>query len=267
MVRRTSRSGPPVFFGCGKLKRRWEVAAVPAILAWLFMTEWLSLAVFAQDALSPPTLMVKRCDDFTVTGQGDAAAWQSTDWVKMNRRTNGVHDYESRFKMLYSSKGVYVLFAATDKTLTATMEADFLDLWHEDVFECFFWTSETQTLYFEYEISPLGFELPILVPNLDGNFLGWRPWHYEGERKTQKKIAVDGGSPRPLASVKSWQAEVFIPYDLLKPLAGVPPKSGSHWRANFYRMDYDDGQTSAWQWAPVGASFHEFKKFGTLTFE
>jgi hypothetical protein len=28
-------------------------------------------------------------------------------------------------------------------------------------------------------------ELPILIPNFGGQFLGWRPWHYEGMRKTQ----------------------------------------------------------------------------------
>ncbi len=33
---------------------------------------------------------------------------------------------------------------------------------------------------------------------------------------------------------------MFVPFELLKPLANVPPKSGTRWRANFYRMDYDD---------------------------
>jgi hypothetical protein len=47
----------------------------------------------------------------------------------------------------------------------------------------------------------------------------------------------------------------------------VPPKSRSKWRANFDRMDYDQPQPWAWDWAPVGPSFHEYKKFGTLEFE
>jgi hypothetical protein len=38
-------------------------------------------------------------------------------------------------------------------------------------------------------------------------------------------------------------------------------------RANFYRMDYDDGKKTSWDWAPVGPSFHEFQKFGTLLFQ
>ena len=58
-----------------------------------------------------------------------------------------------------------------------------------------------------------------------------------------------------------------MPFELLKPLGNVPAKSGTVWRANFYRMDYDQGRTRSWDWSRVGPSFHEFQKFGTLVFE
>ncbi len=103
--------------------------------------------------------------------------------------------------MLYSATGVYVLFDGTDAMLTATMKEDFLDLWNEDVFECFFWTDEKHPVYFEYEISPLGYELPILVPNLDGRFLGWRPWHYDGDRKIRKQVSATGGTNVSMSKV------------------------------------------------------------------
>ena len=217
--------------------------------------------------VEPPRVTVKKCEDFRVNGKGDHDAWQSTDWVDLKKRPKGTHDYAARFKMLYSDSGVYVLFDGSDRILTATMKEDFLDLWNEDVFECFFWTSEKHTVYFEYEISPLGYELPIMVPNLDGRFLGWRPWHYEGKRKIQKKVSATGGVNESMAEVKGWRAEVFIPHDLLTPLQNVPPKSGTQWRANFYRVDYDDKKVTGWDWARVGPSFHDFKNFGTLVFE
>jgi hypothetical protein len=47
----------------------------------------------------------------------------------------------------------------------------------------------------------------------------------------------------------------------------APPKPGARWRANFYRVDYDDGRQTSWDWARVGPNFHEFKKFGTLIFD
>ena len=120
-----------------------------------------------------------------------------------------------KFKMLYSKTGVYVLFSGSDARLTATMKEDFLDLWNEDVYEFFFWTDERLPLYFEYEISPLGYELPILVPNVDGKFLGWRPWHYEGDRKIQKATAITGGEKKSGASGRRLDRRDLRPLQLL----------------------------------------------------
>lgn len=223
-------------------------------------------AAAAKDELRP-RMVVKACEDFQITGRGDAEAWSQTAWVPLNARPGNQHSYAAQIKMLYSAKGLYVLFDGTDSRLTATMTADFDDLWNEDVYECFFWTNEDHPVYFEYEISPLGYELPILVPKLDGRFLGWRPWHYDGDRRTQKMVSVTGGEQLSMGRVSGWSAEVFIPYELLRPLSNVPPKSGTLWRANFYRMDYDEQKKSAWDWARVGPSFHEIEKFGTLVFE
>lgn len=214
----------------------------------------------------PPRLSVPHRPDFHLTGNGDASAWVDIDWVPLNRRPGGAHDYTARFKICWSDTGIYVLFDGSDKVLTATLQEDFLDLWEEDVYEVFFWPDEAHPVYFEYEISPLGYELPILVPNFGGRFLGWRPWHYEGERRTRKKVAVRGGEQASMAAVTGWSAEVFIPFTLLQPLANVPPRAGTTWRANVYRMDYDGGQHTQWDWARVGPSFHEFQRFGTLVF-
>jgi predicted TIM-barrel fold metal-dependent hydrolase len=212
-------------------------------------------------------MRVRQTEDFAVTGAGDAPAWDKTDWTPLNLRNSDGHKYETHVKMLYSKTGLYVLMEAEDGVITATMKEDFLDLWNEDVFEFFLWPDEKYSVYFEYEISPLGFELPIIIPNFDGKFLGWRPWHYEGQRKTQKATTVTGGPKQPGAKITGWKAEVFVPYYLLKPLQNVPPQPGTRWRANFYRVDYDGGKTTSWDWARVGSSFHEFDKFGTLIFE
>lgn len=212
-----------------------------------------------------PVARVKPCEDFEVNGRGDAAAWSEVPWVALEKRT-GSQAYASRFKLLYSKRGLYILFDGQDSKITATLQEDFADLWNEDVFEAFLWPSEKHTVYFEYEISPLGYELPILVPNLDGRFMGWRPWHYEGGRKVRKAVHVEKGESAGGAGIRGWRAEVFIPYELLKPLHDVPPRPGSRWRANFYRMDYDQG-AAAWSWARVGPSFHDYRNFGTLLFE
>ena len=249
-------------------QRNQQRNIVPGALAsCLFVLLAVTSNLGADEATKQPVIHVSDCDDFQLNGKGDSPQWERAEWVQLNRRPGGQHDYNARFKMLYSEKGIYVLFDAVDKTLTATMTEDFQDLWTEDVFECFFWTDERHPVYFEYEISPLGYELPILIPNLDGKFLGWRPWHYDGDRKTRKAVAVIGGKQESKAAIGGWRAEVFFPYDLLKPLRNVPPKKGTRWRANFYRVDYDNGQVTGWDWARVGPSFHEYKKFGTVIFD
>jgi hypothetical protein len=251
----------------GQRRANWTVAIAILVLIAGRPLCAQDKATTKEPVVNEPVLKISACADFEITGRGDAAAWERTAWVPLQRRPNGTHDYEARFKMLYSEKGIYVLFDGTDKILTATLREDFLDLWTEDVFECFFWTDEKYPIYFEYEISPLGRELPILIPNLDGTFLGWRPWHYDGERKTHTRVTATGGPQESHAQVSGWRAEIFFPYALFKPLGNVPPKPGTRWRANFYRVDYDDGHTTAWDWARVGPSFHEFRKFGTIVFQ
>jgi hypothetical protein len=212
-----------------------------------------------------PRVTVKLVDDFDVTGKGDGAAWQQAEWMPLRRRQADGHPYDSRFKVLYSNTGLYFLMDGADRKVTATIREDFMDLWTEDVFEVFLWPDERYPVYFEYEISPLNHELPILIPNFGGQFLGWRPWHYE-RKLTRKATSTSGGPKEPGAAIQGWRAEFFLPYSLLRPLQNVPPKAGARWRANFYRMDHDDGKSTQWDWAPVGPSFHEFEKFGELVF-
>ncbi|MCU0913717.1 MAG: carbohydrate-binding family 9-like protein [Planctomycetes bacterium] len=240
------------------------------VLVVAMLVGWGSLVLTKSGARTEPAgkvLHVRPTEDFAVTGDGTSPAWESVPWEPLLPRTAERRPYQTRVKMLYSKTGLYVLMEAEDRTLTATMNEDFLDLWNEDVFEFFLWPDEQYSIYFEYEISPLGFELPILIPNFEGKFLGWRPWHYEGNRKTRKATAIVGGPKESGASVTGWKAEVFVPYDLLKPLQNVPPHPGTQWRANFYRVDYDDGRSVSWDWSRVGPSFHEFTKFGTLIFD
>jgi len=202
-------------------------------------------------------IIVTRCEDFEVSGNGIAEPWNKTEWINIPQRVKKTDTYLTRAKVLYSENGIYFLFECEDKVLTATMKEDNLDLWNEDVVEVFLWTKEDFPVYFEYEISPLNYELPIMVPNYKGDFFGWLPWHYEGDRRTRHATST---------SVKGWMAEFFIPYKLLSPLPQVPPEPGTTWRANMYRIDYDQSQT-LFSWQKTSNTFHEYNKFGTFIFE
>ena len=211
-------------------------------------------------------LTVKKTSDFNVTGDGHAQEWHQTEWVDIPRRTSVGDGLETKAKVLYSETGMYFLFYCEDNILTSTMEADFMDLWNEDVVEVFLWTDDSKPVYFEYELSPLNYELPILIYNDNDTLLSWQPFYYEENRQTAHATSAQGGSKKSMAMVDSWIAEFYIPYKLLKPLDNVPPVSGTQWKANLYRIDYDSGQ-ELWSWQLTSGNFHEYKKFGTLFFE
>lgn len=206
-------------------------------------------------------LKVQRSQDFEVTGDGSQSQWSLADWVSLPQRKSEGKTYRTDVKLLYSDTGVYGLFRCEDDKITSTLTEDFSDLWSEDVVEIFFWPDESLPVYFEYELSPNNYELPILVPNKDGFFLGWKPWKYEGDRLTRHATSISD-----VDNDKTWFAEFFIPYALLKPLVDGVPESGTKWRVNMYRLDYDDGQ-SRWAWQTIRTNFHDYESYGTMVFE
>lgn len=231
----------------------------------------ISSMMYAREyAVDSAKIIVRKTADFKVSGDGSANVWATTGWVTLTVQESSGHPLSTRAKILYSDLGIYFLFECEDRKLTATKEKDFDTLFKEDVVEVFLWPDQSVPIYFEYELSPLNYELPILVPNLNGKIQGWSPWPYHGDRKTQHATSVQGGEKKSHATIKSWMAEFFIPFKLLSPLVGKAPKPGDQWRANLYRIDYDDGYTTwTWQKTTHGAdgNFHEFNKFGTLEFE
>lgn len=207
-------------------------------------------------------LRVSKCVDFQVDGKGTNSQWDTTDWIAL-QPLNAEAAYTTRVKILYSQTGIYFLFDNQDQKIVATFDRDYENLWTEDVVEVFLWTDEEYPMYFEYELSPLNFELPILIPKVGKKFYGWLPWHYQGDRKTKHKTSIRKYQDK----VTGWTAEFYIPYALLDPLGNVPPQGGTRWRANMYRIDYDREDPVWWSWRPIVNNFHDHELFGTLEFE
>ncbi len=212
-------------------------------------------------------LAVPRVTDFTITGDGSSKAWKRMAWQPMRRIWRAKVAYRSRFKTVWSKRGIYVLWDFADRRLTCTQQPDNGNLWEEDVAEVFIQPDADKSLYFEYQVSPLGAELALLIPNLEGRFHGWAPWRYVAERRCHRATAVRGGGHASMARVDGWSAECFIPFALMREIGNCPPRVGTRWRANFYRIDYDQRPPTHWLWSPVsGATFHDPPNFGTLVF-
>ncbi|MEP6951634.1 MAG: carbohydrate-binding family 9-like protein [Ginsengibacter sp.] len=226
-------------------------------------------------------LKVKSTADFVVTGDGSSERWKNTEWNILPQRSSETLintgwnippqrsattdlQYETSFKILYSNKGIYCLFKCEDSVITATLKEDFLSLFNEDVVEVFLRPDSIIPAYFEYELSPLNFELPILILNNKGKSSGWRPWPYRGSRKIMHAIKIN--EKNPVNNRFTWTAEIYIPFTLLEAMDNVPPKKGTQWRANFYRIDYDRNPVYS-AWKLTRGSFHDPEKFGILEFE
>lgn len=223
-------------------------------------------------AQSSSEMTIQKTDDFTITGKGSSENWSEVHWTDLKQRTNEENDSgrKTSVKVLYSDTGIYFLFRCEDDQVSATMTSNFEELWHEDVVEVFLWPNEGEEVYFEYELSPLNYELPILVSKTESGQSHWIPFEYsykEGDsRKTIHKTSATGGSLKSGETITEWRAEFFIPFELLIPLKNRIPTSGTIWRANIYRVDYDFGSTN-WTWQPVTTNFHDIYNYGTFIFE
>lgn len=218
---------------------------------------------------SEEPLIVRRCNEFTITGNGSNLEWNKTEWSFLNKLNKHGRDYESKFKILASSAGIYILFHGQDDKITTKSYQDLDKIWNGDVFEVFFHTNPDEGAYFEYEVNALEKQLVLIISN-SKNGMGWIPF-IEDEKKgygVNNKVEVLGGPKEVNGLIESWSAEVFISYKSLLFLENVPPVSGAIWNANFYRIDYDSGNMAKWSWSPnIKKSFHELDNFRSIKFE
>jgi len=217
-------------------------------------------------------LFIKKCKDFELTGDGSSAQWKQAEWQEMTYLGDDTHNYKTRCKAIYSKTGIYFLVDCEDRLINCTITEDMQPIFTEDVIEVFLdpahAESGQQRSYFEYELSPLDKELVLVIPNDGQRFHGWLPWNFSDERRTRHATNIVGGEKKPKASCTGWQAECFIPFALLTGLANAQPSTGTQWRANIYRIDYDNGVANQWAWnKATGGNFHDYNNFGILQFE
>jgi len=213
-------------------------------------------------------LTILKCKDFDPTGKGNNAEWKKAGWNIMSKITPGGKDYETKFKIMYSPKGIYILINGEDDKITTQYDKDFGQLYNADVFEVFFHPNPQIPAYFEYEVNALNKELVLMLDKSNGKNTSGQPKDYANEKLVKKMVDVVGGKMEMGSTIKSWSAELFYPYQLLSNLENVPPKSGTIWNLNVCRLDYDTGTKVKWSWTPtIVSTFHELDKFRSFKFE
>jgi hypothetical protein len=233
----------------------------------IFMLLILGSSILIPDRIhakaTPDTIPVSGTTDFIPDGKGGHPAWDKAAWHALQKIDTTATDYTTKFRILHSAEGIYVLMQGTDRLVTSPFDDDFEDLYLADVYEVFLHPDPAFPVYFEYEISAKEKELVLIIPNKDGKLMGWQPWKYEGNRKVVKKTSITHSAD----GMTGWIAEMFFPYRLLSPLLLQSPTKGTVWNANFCRLDYDSGGMIKWSWSPIRRHFHEYKVFQSIRFE
>lgn len=239
-----------------------------AVMVVMFLTRGNLLAQTGKKSDTP--LLVHKCNDFAITGKGSDSEWTKAEWNQLTKLDEGGKTNVTRFKILYSVTGIYVLFQGDDEKITTQAYKDFEAIFNGDVFEVFFHPDPQVKVYFEYEVNHLGKELILAISTINDKWSSWMPRNTEGVHRTgiQRKVDVVGGKAEIGSAITSWTAEIFFSYSGLGLMPKVPPTSGTLWNANFCRLDYDTGTMIKWSWTPtIKKSFHELDQFRSIKFE
>ncbi|MCG2459316.1 carbohydrate-binding family 9-like protein [Flavobacteriaceae bacterium F89] len=222
------------------------------------------------DIANTEPLLVKKCSEFEITGNGSDPEWNKTKWAVLTQLDQGGGNYASKFKIMYSDKGIYILFQGQDEKITTEDYEDMDALWNGDVFEAFFHPDPQKGKYYEYEVNPMGKQIVITLFKSEEGLVSWIPMNKQNRKSygVESKVEISGGKMELDSKITSWRAEMFLSYKSMGLIPNIPPKSGATWNANFCRLDYDYGKMIKWSWSPtIEKSFHELEKFRSIKFE
>jgi hypothetical protein len=172
------------------------------------------------------------------------------------------------FRILAAPAALHLRIDCVATRLTCRMENDGDPLYLEDVVEVFLGPAgRDPALYLEYEVSPRGRDLLLLVAcAADGTRSAWRSWALAPERRPSARVRTRGGAAVHGARVRGWSADIRLPWALFAGLGGRPAP-GAEWRGNLFRIDHAGGRPAHAAWAALDrAAFHQPARFGRIRF-
>jgi predicted TIM-barrel fold metal-dependent hydrolase len=156
----------------------------------------------------------------------------------------------------YTTKDLLLRFDAPYSKLSQ-FEPPFKDrerigLWDRDVVEAFIGTDPSNPkVYYEFEVAPTNEKLDLLISPDVPDVTRRLEWNSSFE----SIVKID-------EQRKVWTTIMRIP---LNALSQQPVKKGTHWKANFYRIDRDGGAFLAWN-PTLTRTYHTPERFGWLEF-
>lgn len=223
-------------------------------------------------SFNPPAYVCYRAPaSITIDGilspqEWDLVPWTS-DFVDVAGDGQPAPFLQTRVKMTYNDKGLYIAATMEEPHIWADMTEHDSPLYLNNNFEFFLDPTNDTHNYAEYEINALGTEwdLYLTKPYRDGG-LSFSNWEFIG---MESAVNINGTLNNPNDTDSSWSAEIFLPWKSVYQL--VPgknkPEAGEQIRANFSRAEWNteiqdgkyvkipfEGETKInnrfWAWAP-----------------
>ena len=174
-------------------------------------------------------------------------------------------EQKTQAKLLWDDKFLYVAFINEDKDVWTTLDKHDDKLWTQEADEMFIDADGDGKTYVELQVNPKGATFDSYLPTYRKNENDW-------DAGLKAGVTVDGTLNKRDDEDKGWTAELAIPLESVKgkekEMKNVPPKVGTEWRVNFFRMDQPNGRPQSgtgWS-APMVGDFHALDKFGVLIF-
>ncbi|HEU4383020.1 MAG TPA: carbohydrate-binding family 9-like protein [Anaeromyxobacteraceae bacterium] len=197
-----------------------------------------------------------------VDGRLDEPAWREALQMPLVDSLTGQRPREPTVaRVLRDERHLYVAFDCRDDAVFVRPGRRHDDpLWEDEVVEVFLDPSGAGRDYVEVEVSPAGV-------TFDARFRSWRSDLLQA-RAWESGAAAAAWIDRGPAGDRGWTAELRIPLDAARG-AAPPPRPGSRWRANLYRLETRGRGGPAGQAfsPPYRGDFHALDRFGWLVFD
>ena len=197
-----------------------------------------------------------------IDGRPDEAAWNAALQMPLVDSLGGQPPrLPTVARVLRDERHLFVAFDCRDDQVFVRPGRQHDDpIWEDEVVEVFLDPAGAGRDYVEIEVSPAGVTFDARFERRRSDLDRARAW----ESGVVAAARIDRGP----SGDRGWTAELRLPIEAVRG-AAPPPRSGSRWRANLFRMETHnragmvEGQAFS---PPYRGDFHALDRFGWLVF-
>ncbi|MCL4511865.1 MAG: carbohydrate-binding family 9-like protein [Bacteroidetes bacterium] len=168
--------------------------------------------------------------------------------------------FGTKTKLMWDDNYLYISFQCADNGIYAKRTKKNDAFWQEEAVEVFLDFEGEGKRYVEIEVNPLNAVFDKFMNGIRKP-LPENLWD-SGVRTTVhlENESINGNS------VVGWIVELAFPFEAIRGVGNMPPKSGDAWRINLYRVKHNPVEEFS-AWSPTDSiDFHQPDKFGVLIF-